>query len=391
MYAHPVSNANPESSVASARHGTESSDAGSPATAPFRVAFVMEQHLGHRTYAENLRSSLQSTPGLETHWIPVRYEQTSAWWEHIPSESVRAAWRGRAEVRRGLHAISDEMDACVFNSQVPAVLGGRVGRRRPYVLCMDDTPLLKDSMAEGYEHPPDSGAVGWVKHRWNRHVLQHAAGLAPWSRWVRTSLIDDYGVDPSKIEVIPPGVDTSTWQRADLASDGPMKILFVGGDFKRKGGDTLVRAFQALEPGTAELRLVTKSEVPRTPGVEVYSGLSQNDEELLDLFRTSSVFVLPSMFEMFGIAAVEAAAAGLPLIVTSVGGLADLVVDGVTGFSVEPGELDPLIGHLRTLAERPELRRQFGAAARDRAERDFDADANAARLVELAKRCATST
>ena len=134
------------------------------------------------------------------------------------------------------------------------------------------------------------------------------------------------------------------------------------------------------------LRIVTQSAVPTRPGVEVHHGLSPNDPALRDLFRTSDVFVLPSVFEMFGIAAVEAAAAGLPLIVTSVGGLGDLVVDGVTGFSMAPGDVDALAGHLHTLAEQPALRRELGAAARRRAELEFDAGTNARRLVALALR-----
>ena len=60
-----------------------------------RLAFVMEQHLGHRTYADNLRTALDDVADLDTHWIPVRYDTTSAWWERIPVEGLRVALRGR--------------------------------------------------------------------------------------------------------------------------------------------------------------------------------------------------------------------------------------------------------------------------------------------------------
>lgn len=354
---------------------------------PFSVTFVMEQHLGHRTYAENLRRSLTHEDGLRTAWVPIRYEETSHWWERIPFEPVRAALRGRVEVVMGL-ARSGDADAYVFNSQVPAVLGGRRSRRRPFVVCMDDTPVLKDSMAEGYSHRADSRFVGSVKHWWNRRVLRRAGGLAPWSHWVRRSLIDDYGIDPALIEVIPPGVDTRAWQPATHWSNGPMRILFVGGDFERKGGPLLLRAFRALDPGSARLSIVTRSNVLHTPGVEVYTSLSQNDPELRRLFAASDVFVLPSSFEMFGIAAVEAAAAGLPAIVSDVGGLGDLVIEGETGYAIVADDCDALVDRLRTLAHDPKKRRQMGRAARRRAEIEFDADTNAQRLVALARRAA---
>lgn len=365
---------------------SENSGSSISAARPGRLAFVMEQHLGHRTYADNLRSALEHEHALETRWVPVRYDPTGSWHERLPGEALRAALRGRTEVRTGLADLDFDADACVFNSQVPAVLGGRAARSRPYVLCMDDTPRLKDSMAEGYGHRADRGLVGLVKDRWNRRVIHGAAGLAPWSHWVRASLIADYGADPAKIEVIPPGVDTSAWTVADHVADGPMRILFVGGDFERKGGAVLLRAFSALPAGRASLRLVTKSDVPAQDGVDVYHGLSQNEPVLRELFRTSDVFVLPSEYEMFGIAAVEAAAAGLALIVTSVGGLADLVVDGATGFAMAPGDVDGLTAHLNRLADHPELRREMGIAARRRAEHEFDAATNARRLVDLALR-----
>ena len=199
-------------------------------------------------------------------------------------------------------------------------------------------PVQYDAMAAGYEHRADrAGPLRWMKHEWNRRVFAGAAAHAPWSTWVRDSLVADYGVAPERIEVVPPGVDTATWDVAEHG-EGPMRVLFVGGDFASKGGDLLLRAMAALDD--SELRVVTRSEIERQPRVEAVHGLTPNDPALRELFRTSDVFVLPSRAETFGIAAVEAAAAGLPVVVTNIGGLADLVVDGTTGFSIEPGDGD---------------------------------------------------
>ena len=170
-------------------------------------------------------------------------------------------------------------------------------------------------------------------------------------------------------------------------ADGTVKILFVGGDFTRKGGDVLLDAFAALPPGSAELRIVTKSSIQTMAGVTVHTGLRPNGAELRELFRTSHVFVLPSRSETFGIAAIEAGAAGLPLVVAEVGGLDDLVIEGVTGFVVRPGNRDDLVAALRRLVADADLRRKLGSEARRRVERDFDIRRNADRLVDLALRC----
>ena len=349
-----------------------------------RIAFVVEQHIGHQTYAQNLRSRVDARDDILASWVSVDYAPTSCWWEKLPASGVRGLLRGRQEVTRGIAGLGQRVS--VFNTQVPAVIGPSRARACPYVLCTDVTPIQYDAMASDYGHHADRpGPWRWSKYRWNRHVFRGAAGHAPWSRWVQQSLIDDYGVDAGRIEVIPPGVDTTQWTPGSRDA-GPMRILFVGGDFVRKGGDVLLEAFAALPSGSAELRLVTRSTVDRHPGVAVFHGLHPGDPELRRLFQTSDVFVLPSRSETFGIAAIEAGAAGIPVVVSAVGGLSDLVIDGTTGFAIRPGDREDLTRALRRLHDDPTLRRDLGNAARTRAERDFDSSRNADRLVALALR-----
>ena len=111
-----------------------------------------------------------------------------------------------------------------------------------------------------------------------------------------------------------------------------------------------------------------------------------------DLYRTSDVFVLPEPFRnLWHRGDRRRVAAGLPVVLSAVGGLRELVIDGVTGFSVKPGNGDELAGALRRLVADAELRRTLGGAARERAERQFDSQVNAGRLVDLAMRCIPTT
>jgi glycosyltransferase involved in cell wall biosynthesis len=157
----------------------------------------------------------------------------------------------------------------------------------------------------------------------------------------------------------------------------------VGADFERKGGYLLLEAFQSLPSGVAELALVTHTVVPDLEGVTVHNNMQPNSAELLDLYRSSDIFVLPSNAEAFGIAAVEASASGLPVIATSTGGLADIVVNQETGFLTPVGDVHSLATHLRILVENAELRQRMGQAAYRRAQSRFDARKNAARLEEI--------
>jgi glycosyltransferase involved in cell wall biosynthesis len=355
--------------------------AGPPA--PLRVTFVLERHLGHQTFADNLRTHVVTDDTVHGTFVDVTYAATTAFWERLPiSDQVRGALRGRRQVRTGVQ--DSDGHVTFFNTQVPAVLGGHVARRGPYVLCTDITPVQYDGMATAYRHEPDTGGpVAAVKHAVNRRVFRQAAHVVAWSSWVRDSLIADYQVGPRHASVIPPGVDVSRWTPRGERHAGPLRILFVGGDLHRKGGGTLLSAFAALPPGTAELTLVTRSPDPGIPGVRVERGLTPNAPALIELYRSSDVFVLPTEAEAFGIAAIEAAAAGLPVIATPVGGLRDIVVEGETGYLISPTDVDALCHHLWRLAADEHLRARLGTAARARALGHFDAGRNARAIVDL--------
>jgi hypothetical protein len=158
-----------------------------------QVTFVLEEHLGHYTHALNLRQIIDARADVDAKWVTVQFAETMRWWEHLPFEAIRETLRGRREVASGFRGAAP--DVSVFNTQVPAAIGPRRARARPYVLCSDVTPKQLDRLAVDYEHRVDRTAVvRWAKYRWNRFVFRRAAAHAPWSHWVADSLTKDYGV-----------------------------------------------------------------------------------------------------------------------------------------------------------------------------------------------------
>lgn len=358
----------------------------------FQTTFVMEQHLGHRAFYQNLRRFIETLPELKSKWVEVTYSQSGGFWESLPllPSHIRGTLSGRAQVHKGLS--QEESDVVFFNTQVPAALGGALVGKQPYVLCTDITPLQYDRMGEHYGHKADGkGLISRYKHHKNVKLLQGAASILPWSNWVRNSLIDEYGVEAERIEVVPPGVDTKVWcPDPNKKSDGVLRILFVGGDLYRKGGQLLLDAFEALPAGSAELHLVTRTPyVPQQEGITVYHNMTPNSPDLIALYQSCHVFVLPTKAEAFGIAAVEASATGLPVIGTRIGGLTDIVVDNETGFLIEPDDKAGLIKKLHLLAVNPPLRQRLGETARARAEQYFDAEKNAARVAKILQKVAS--
>lgn len=359
------------------------------------ATFVMEQHIGHRAFYLNLRRFIDQSPRVQAHWLEVTYSEPGLLSNRWPwLKQVRGRAAGWLQVNRGLRKTRG--DLTFFNTQVPATFAPGLVERKPYILSTDITPIQYDAMAAVYGHRVDRLAiVRRFKDSVNRRLFTHAARVIPWSTWARDSLVQDYGVDPERIEVIPPGVDTSFWRpngRAEMRrASEPLRILFVGGDFSRKGGHVLLDAFRRLPPGQAELLLVTRSQIPAAEGVQVFNNLQPNSSELVALYQSADIFVLPTQAEAFGIAVVEASAVGLPVIAVGVGGVPDIVKHGQTGFLIPAGDVDQLLAHLQLLLEDHRLRRQMGAAGRCRVEEKFDGYKNAARIVEICEEAIAST
>lgn len=96
------------------------------------------------------------------------------------------------------------------------------------------------------------------------------------------------------------------------------------------------------------------------------------DRALTALLATADVVVLPSRYEPFGIVALEAAAAGAPLVASTAGGLAELVVDGETGLSVTPGDVDGIATAVRAVLTDPAAAARRARAAKARLAKEFD-------------------
>jgi glycosyltransferase involved in cell wall biosynthesis len=261
----------------------------------------------------------------------------------------------------------------------------------PTVLCLDATQVQLASLADwyGFVPPGDSfydRAVRWI----NRRVYHDASAMLVWSTWVERSLVSDYGVDPATVVVVPNGVDLAHWRPAEperRSAGDPVRVLFVGGDFARKGGPLLLEALRTIDLPW-ELHLVTGVAVPEATGdarVRVHRGLTSNAPELVDLYRRCDLFALPTLGDCYSLAAIEAMASGLPVVTTAVGGIPDVVAEGETGFLVPTGDAAALQGALRRLLEDGELRRRQGTAGRRRAEALFDARQCAATMHRVVR------
>jgi glycosyltransferase involved in cell wall biosynthesis len=224
----------------------------------------------------------------------------------------------------------------------------------------------------------------------NRRVFHAAAGLVTWSEWARGPLVNDYGVDPAKVRVLTPGAPPRFFeigQSREMATcetgNRRVQLLFVGGDFVRKGGPALLELMRGPLGEVCDLHLVTQVQIPAQPNVHVYCGLQPNSVQLRSLYSLADVFVLPTHADCLAVVLEEAAASGLPVVTTNVGSLAESVSDGESGLIVPAGDSRRLQAAIATLVQDPDRRRRMGRAAFEFAQRRFDSRRNNRLLLDF--------
>jgi phosphatidyl-myo-inositol dimannoside synthase len=179
--------------------------------------------------------------------------------------------------------------------------------------------------------------------------------------------------------LIPNGVELKAFPpAAPPAEGGPLRLLCVARLIERKGQRYLIQAVKRLTDQGIDVSLDLIGTGDARASLEAWArawGMKERvrfmgyvpREKIAAHYAAAHVFVLPSYNEGMSVATLEAMAAGLPLVVTRTGGTADLVEEGVNGWTFPWGEVESLAGHLRRLAVDRSLARRFGTASRARA------------------------
>jgi glycosyltransferase involved in cell wall biosynthesis len=357
---------------------------GRTSDAELRMVFVLEQALGHMTHGRNIESVLAEAPGIAPSVIRVEQPPASLT-SRLPllsTWSFEASWATRSALRKRL--AQGPADALFVHTQVASLFSVREMRAVPTVISMDCTPVNIDDF--GYGHTRQGRALEWAKWQMNRRALDAAGAVVTWSRWAADSVVGDYRVPEHKVRVVRPGVDLARFRPgSDRRANTRPRVLFVGGDFSRKGGEDLLEAMKSLGD-EAELDVVTgvrPRSIPTSSPTRVHLGLNHASDELFELFRQADIFVLPTIGETYGLVICEAMASGLPVVATNVGAIPEIVEDGVSGVLVPPNSPSALADSLQRLVRQPEQRRSMGERGLQLAHRDHDAKRNIESILEL--------
>jgi glycosyltransferase involved in cell wall biosynthesis len=225
------------------------------------------------------------------------------------------------------------------------------------------------------------------------NAIKQTSLFVPWSTWGAQKMRTQYPRLPaSKVLVLHPGIDLSTWPfRGATAPNERFRILFVAGFALLKGGDTLLAAFQSELMGTCELHIVTRSattpvsfldQARAVPNVHLHLDLLPSSDELKRLYWTCDVLVHPTREDVSSWVALEALATGIPVIITAIGGIPDIVIDGKTGLTIPVDDPTALARAVERVRIDHTLRSALVAQGREHVEQQYDAKRNARRLLD---------
>jgi glycosyltransferase involved in cell wall biosynthesis len=215
--------------------------------------------------------------------------------------------------------------------------------------------------------------------RMQKRVARRLPSVLTVSGSSRREIVDDLGVRPERVHVVPIGADTRIFTPDPAVPVVPGRIITTSSaDVPLKGLIHLVTALATLRAAHPAAHLVVVGRRPekgpvadavRRHGlehaVEFTTGIS--DAELVDLIRGAEIACVPSLYEGFSLPAAEAMATGTPLVATTGGAIPEVAgPDGETCLAVPTGDPGALAAALGRLLSDPELRRRLGAAGRER-------------------------
>jgi glycosyltransferase involved in cell wall biosynthesis len=278
--------------------------------------------------------------------------------------------------------------------------GGALLARRPYVVKLTGDPAFERLRWRGRiagdveEFKRNGGGLEARAHRRLRDaMLRRAAHVVCPSEYL-SGLVVSFGVEPDRVSVLPNPIPPAREQpprevlRARFGMEGPT-LAFAGRLGPQKALEVGIAAVDAVDgvslviAGDGEDR--ERLEASAGSRVRFLGSLART--EVSELFTAADGSLLSSSWENFPHSLVEALAVGTPVIATRVGGVPEVVDDGVNGLLVEPGDVEGLTAAIRRFFADAELRERLRAASVPSVSR-YKRDAVYGQLEDILRRCA---
>jgi glycosyltransferase involved in cell wall biosynthesis len=252
----------------------------------------------------------------------------------------------------------------------------------PYALYLDFTFALTER--EWPDRAPMSRFEVPLWLRQETKTYNGAAAIFCRSQHLANSLRDDYGVDMRKVHVVGAGVNIALPDVGSLPTREQPRVLFIGSDFRRKGGDIVLDAWREVQRRVPDATLTMIGPTPDTLPANVETNGGRWDPmTIIRELRRASLFVMPSRCETWGDVFLEAMAYALPCIGSTNDAMPEIIDDGRTGYVVPSDDPVALAERICELLLDPEKAAAFGLAGRQRVEQRYLWDDVAEQMISV--------
>lgn len=299
----------------------------------------------------------------------------NGWWANfnLGMRNIRVRSRMRDRKALGLYRAGNlDVVLHVRNIYLPAPV--------PYVAFIDSTSAMANEGWAAWR--PNTERARKQREEVERKYYRGALCVFTAGPQAARSVMDDYGVPESRVRAVGGGVNFDPLPLVMSRRSG-QRVLWVGLDFERKGGDLLLAAFRVVRRRFPNAELVFAGATPPSiePGVTA-AGVVRDRVEMAELYRNADIFCLPARHEPYGLVVQEAMAFGLPCVVTETGALSAIVEDGETGRVVAEASGEGIADALIELLSDSAMSTKMGAAGRAKVERELTWSAVASRILD---------
>jgi glycosyltransferase involved in cell wall biosynthesis len=358
---------------------------------PYRFGFVLNVSLGNMTRYLNLRKYAERDPEIDCIWAPVSHytpPEVPSRLRFLPDPLfMRARVLQQAKPVLTRLAGLDALMMHLFEAELICSLRSYFAETPLLISSTDEAPMVDRSRYPLY--PSDLRKPVWrqkLRLALDFWKLGRTDFFIPFSQWAADILVQGCSAPAERVRAIHVGLDLDVWSHVRSVRRAPTtKILFVGGDFVRKGGGLLLEVFEKEFRDSAELHLVSR-QAPKNlpPRVYVHDDYLPNDPRFIELYTSVDMLVVPTTADTGPLwVFMEAMAMGLPVIGTDTGSNPELVRQGETGYMIPVGDGASLAQAIRALSDDAEIRQSMGRRGRELIERKYNAAVN----VPLILRC----
>jgi glycosyltransferase involved in cell wall biosynthesis len=235
-------------------------------------------------------------------------------------------------------------DFILFNGLSPAFLSFLFWNPKSTGIMFDWTRLLYPAVLGQTLH---KGKL----FKLHRFVLKRCKVILCWTDAIVDNLVDHYDINPAQIVKVPAPFLVDNMNIPPRKTPTLPRVLFIGGDLQRKGGDIILKNYESRLKGLCQLTMLTADKKANVKGIIHLTNIKYGTAEHVKVFEDNDILILPTRIDAYAQVLGEAAAAGLAIITSKYAlGAPEIVLDGESGFITETPEevIDKLIYLLRS-------------------------------------------